>query len=112
MPNVLDSAITQNTRKQPVPEHRLIIEPKTVIIKNPPINYGVAREPFPKYIGYARSFERRVRFGKELPIPWFKPYECRAADAQMAEQLLAKLAQRDGYSLGGIHDIHIKEPGE
>lgn len=93
-------------------KERMIIEPKSVIIKHPPINYGVKVTPFDRYIGYARSFERRVRFGKELPIPWFKPYECRAGDEAMAEQLLAKLAQRDGYSLGGIHNIHIAGPGE
>lgn len=86
-----------------------IIEPKTVIIKNPAINYGISSKPLRVWLGEVTSFEPRVRFGKHLPVPWQKEYECRATDEVMALQLLAKQAYRDGYAIGGVQHVHLKE---
>ena len=90
-------------------KQRQYIEPKTVVVSNPGVNYGVPTAPLAVWVGYVRSWEQRVRFGKHLPTPWWKSYEVRATSAEMALPLLAKLAQRDGYALGGVQNIHRKE---
>ncbi len=87
---------------------RMYIEPRTVIISNPAINYGT-KSGTRVYVGEVRSFERRVRFGKEMPIPWMKEYQISAESAEAATPLLAKLAARDGYALGGILNVRMKE---
>lgn len=85
------------------------IEPKTVIIKNPAKNYGLPKEPVRRWVGDATSWEQRVRFGKHMPTPWLKEYECLADCEEMANQLLSRLAARDGYALGGILNIRREE---
>lgn len=82
-----------------------IVEPTgPTKISNPAVNYGV-KSGTTKYHGYATSWEKRVRFGKHMPIPWLKHYTVTAASAEAAASLLARLAARDGYALGGILDI-------
>lgn len=88
---------------------RLFIEPKTVVVSNPGINYGINTAPLKRWVGEVTSFEPRVIWGKHLPVPWQKVYTCRATDEAMALQLLAKQAYRDGYALGGVHNIHQGE---
>ncbi len=77
-------------------------------ISNPGVNYGVNTKPLKIWTGRCLSFERRVRFGKEMPNPWWKEYEVRADNPEMALQLLAKKALNDGYALGGVQDVHEK----
>jgi len=89
---------------------RMYIEPKTVIVSNPGVNYGIPSTPLQKWVGEVLSFERRVRFGKEMPVPWWKEYVVRATDEAMATQLIGKLAYRDGYALGGVQ--HIRPKGD
>ena len=88
---------------------RLYIEPKTVVVSNPGKNYGIPTTPLPLWSGEVRSFERRVRFGKEMPVPWWKEYKVRATDEGMAMQLIAVLAKRDGYAIGGVQNIRKSE---
>lgn len=82
---------------------------KDIVISNPGVNYGRPKTPLVRYIGEVLSFERRVRFGREMPCPWWKVYECRADSVAMATPLLAKQAYRDGYALGGVQDIRPEE---
>lgn len=86
-----------------------VIVPKQTIISNPAVNYGQPKEGVKRWVGECRSFERRVRFGKEMPIPWWKQYECRADNPEMAMQLLGKLAYRDGYALGGVQHVRQED---
>ena len=82
---------------------------KKTIISNPAINYGQPAQPVKRWVGHCISWERRVRFGKEMPIPWEKHYECKADNPEMARFMLGRLAQRDGYALGGIQDIRQED---
>jgi hypothetical protein len=86
-----------------------VIVPKKTIISNPAVNYGQPKEPVKRWIGEVTSWERRVRFGREMPIPWQKEYECKADNPEMARFMLGRLAQRDGYALGGIQDIRQED---
>lgn len=83
---------------------RLFIEPKTTVISNPAVNYGVASGT-KKWTGFVLSFERRVRFGKEMPSPWWKPYTVRATSEEAARQMMGTMAMRDGYALGGVQHV-------
>ena len=84
-----------------------IVEPTgPTIISNPAINFGV-KAGTQRYHGFATSFERRVRFGRELPTPWEKHYTVSASSAEAAAPLLARLAAREGYALGGIKDVTL-----
>lgn len=90
--------------------HRLFIEPKgETVISNPGKNYGIQPAPQPRWVGFVTSWEPRVRFGKHLPVPWQQEYRCRADTAEAARCVLGRLALRDGYALGGVHDITLLE---
>lgn len=86
-----------------------VIIPKKTVISNPAVNYGAQPPGLKLWVGDCTSFERRVRFGKEMPVPWVKEYTVRADSEEMATQLIGKLAYRDGYALGGVRNVRLKD---
>lgn len=89
-------------------KNRLYIESTATGITNPGKNYGIKQEGQRQYVGYVRSWEQRVRFGKHLPVPWMKEYTVRADTEDDARVKLGRLAYNDGYALGGVQDIALK----
>ena len=66
-----------------------------------PVKYTPKR----KFSGYVLSFEPLIKFGRRMPTPWKKWYECSAYTADEAHVLLHRMARNDGYGLDGVRDI-------
>jgi hypothetical protein len=55
-----------------------------------------------RYRGYYRTWERKVAFGIEAPVPRLEYHETPAQSEQAARTLCELWAKRSGYALGGI----------
>lgn len=84
--------------------------PRVEVTPSPkPINYGQPTGQKLPYVGYVTNWADKIVWGRRSPGPHELPLRCWAVSEAHARYILCLQANRQGYALGGVKNIHVDQ---